>query len=501
MTVLTWLMALAAAAEPEPVTEPPPATLVPAGTPATPSLPGATRLTIEEALRLALDSSETLEIAETDVTRADGDRWVARSSFFPSVEASLTYQRTFASEFDNLDFGVPTAYPGTTTGTPYTTPPETPVTPPPDTTPPGEVDEEDVAVLPFGRPDNWRAGLVVNQSVFAGGRTHALTKIAAAGRRAADVSLESTRASVALETAQAYFDAALADRLLEIQVSSLTQTGETLRQTELGQNVGRQPEFDVLRARVAVENQEVAVINARRQRDLARQRLAQLLDLPVTTPIELASPLEDSGIAEAAVEVSDAAPAGSIRAPVRQVTETATIASANVTVARASALPLVAASLSVGWVSFDPNPFAADAQPWLPTSNASVALTVPLFNGGRIWGEVMKARADVLAAEARVDQTTELAALDAQQAQAGLDAAAAQWSATEGVVEQAQRAYDIAALRFGEGVSTQLELSDSRLQLERALANRAQSARDLAVAKTRIALLASLPLQTAASSF
>ena len=61
----------------------------------------------------------------------------------------------------------------------------------------------------------------------------------------------------------------------------------------------------------------------------------------------------------------------------------------------------------------------------------------------------------------------------------------------------ATRAYEIADLRFGEGVSTQLELSDSRLQLERALVNRAQAARDLAVAKIRITLLTSLPLQTA----
>jgi outer membrane protein TolC len=43
-------------------------------------------------------------------------------------------------------------------------------------------------------------------------------------------------------------------------------------------------------------------------------------------------------------------------------------------------------------------------------------------------------------------------------------------------------------------VSTQLELSDSRLLLQQAEANRAQAARDLQVARARVALLPDLPL-------
>jgi hypothetical protein len=43
-------------------------------------------------------------------------------------------------------------------------------------------------------------------------------------------------------------------------------------------------------------------------------------------------------------------------------------------------------------------------------------------------------------------------------------------------------------------VSTQLELADSRLLLVQAEANRAQAARDLQVARARIALLPDLPL-------
>ena len=63
-----------------------------------------------------------------------------------------------------------------------------------------------------------------------------------------------------------------------------------------------------------------------------------------------------------------------------------------------------------------------------------------------------------------------------------------------GTVQQASRAYEIADVRYRAGVSTQLELSDSRLLLQQAEANRALAARDLQVARARVALLPELPL-------
>ena len=49
-------------------------------------------------------------------------------------------------------------------------------------------------------------------------------------------------------------------------------------------------------------------------------------------------------------------------------------------------------------------------------------------------------------------------------------------------------------------MSTQLELSDSRLLLQQAEANRALAARDLQVARARVALLPELPLAASAGA-
>ncbi len=76
----------------------------------------------------------------------------------------------------------------------------------------------------------------------------------------------------------------------------------------------------------------------------------------------------------------------------------------------------------------------------------------------------------------------------------------AAFEASAGTVEQATRAYQIAEVRFQSGVSTQLELSDARLLLQQAEANRAQAARDLQVARARVALLPDLPLNVSSGT-
>ena len=78
--------------------------------------------------------------------------------------------------------------------------------------------------------------------------------------------------------------------------------------------------------------------------------------------------------------------------------------------------------------------------------------------------------------------------------------ARAAWQASQGTAEQAARAYSIAEVRYKEGISTQIELNDARILLEQAVANRALAARNLQVARVKLALLPNLPLQATGST-
>jgi outer membrane protein TolC len=351
--------------------------------------------------------------------------------------------------------------------------------------------------LPFGRENTYRFGLSLSQTLFSGGRVAGQTQAAGAGLRSAEVGLTSARAQLLLDVTQAYYDAALGDRLVAIAAATLEQADTTLSQTQLARTVGNQSEFDLLRARVTRDNQRPVVIQRRASRDLAYDRLKQLLNLPLGQPLALTTELGDTGLvhparlAELVETPADTSADG--RAPVRQAAEAVTSQQGLLRVAQAQRWPQLTLSSDYAELGYpgDGSPFGVN---YLSDWTVTLGLQLPLFTGGRIRGDRQVARANLEQARLRLQQTRELAQVDARSAQRQLEAAQAAWEASTGTEEQASRAYQIAEIRYREGISTQTELNDLRIQQAQAQANRAQAARDLQVARMRLALLPALPL-------
>jgi outer membrane protein TolC len=166
-------------------------------------------------------------------------------------------------------------------------------------------------------------------------------------------------------------------------------------------------------------------------------------------------------------------------------------------VARADRLPTFSLNTNYQRLFF-PNNFLPTLNQYSENWTVGGTIAMSLFTGGRVTGQVEVARANLDESRARLRQTTELAALDTRVALNQLTSAEAAFSASRGTAELARRAYSIDQIRYREGISTQTDLTQSRLLLEQALANRAQSARDLAVASARLALIRDLPINTTA---
>jgi outer membrane protein len=357
--------------------------------------------------------------------------------------------------------------------------------------------------LPFGRENQYNLGLSFSQSVFTGGRVAAQNRVANATRQTAEIAFASSRAQMVLDVTEAYYNAALADRLVTIAEATLTQAETTLKQTKLARDVGNQPEFDLLRAQVTRDNQRPVVIQRRSDRDLAYMRLKQLLELPAEQPLAVSTPLGDSVPATQALLAANKVAASSdtsvdARAAVRQAAQALRTQDALVDVAQSQRLPSVSVVSQYGRVGYPQSGLPAWSD-FRSNWTLGVQLQMPLFTGGRIRGDEMVAQANLSEARARLTQTRELAALDARSAIERLNAAEAAWQASAGTVDQAARAYAIAEIRYNEGISTQVELADSRILLQQAEANRALAARDLQVARMRLALLADLPLSGSGS--
>jgi outer membrane protein len=463
-------------------------------------------LSLDEAVRIAESQSEAVRIARAGVQRAQGQQYQARSQRLPQLTGSAAYTRTLASQFSVASGPAPD-----------TTKPAAPPAPCDQylrdataTTADRLAGLEDASRcalggnpfssfgdLGFGAKNQYNFGLAFSQSLFAGGRIAAQNAVANAGRRSADIELTAQRAQLRLDVTQAYFDAALADRLVALAESSAVQTENVLRQTRLARNVGNVSEFDLLRAQVSSANQRPVVIQRQSDREVAYLRLKQLMNIPLDSAVDLTTAVDDSAATNAAL-ASIGVPSDTAaidRATVRQAAEAIDAQRGLLKVAKGQRFPTLSLTSQYGKVAF-PTTGLPQAGSFRTNWTIGVASQVPLFTGGRIKGDQLVADANLREAQARYDQVREFAALDSRVTINNLFQARSAWQASQGTAEQAARAYSIAEVRYKEGISTQIELNDARILLEQAVTNRALAARNLQVARVKLALLPDLPLQS-----
>jgi outer membrane protein len=461
---------------------------------------GVLALPLAEAVRLGTAASEGIGLARAGTVRARGQQYQARSALFPQLATSLNYQKTLQNQFQAIS----SRSGGGGGGGGDSTLADNPLT------------------RIFASPYTATFGVTAQQALFNGGRTTALVRAARSGREVAEIGVTSTEAQVVFDVTQAYYDALLADELVTIAESSLVQSERTFRQVSLTESVGTVSEFELVRARVTRDNQRPPWLQSRTNRDLAYLRLRQLLDLPSDMPLALTDrPVGSTVIARAgsddpittvnvsAADVLRVDPAiaartrefvattdtsSAVRAPVRQALKNVEIAREQLRATRAQRLPSIGISTNYQRLAYPGDGLPRSFADFFPNWTAAVAVSFPFFTGGRVRGEELAAEAGVMEAQQTLKLTQEGASIDARQAIAELEQAEAAWQASVGTEEQATRAYTIAEVRFREGISTGLELSETRVQLQQALANRARAARDLSVARVRVQLLPNLPL-------
>lgn len=418
-------------------------------------------------MRIAARVSHPVAAARATRERANADVTAARSGYLPQIFGTGSYVRTLETEFEGL-FDAPAADPAAAmTGSLF-------------------------GNLPFGRDHTWRAGIDVTQWIWDGGRTSATVALAKTARTLAELDESGQRAQAVLNVTDAYYGAVLADRLVAIGESSLALAEQTLANATLGYQQGSTAEFDMVRAEVTRDNQRTSVVRARADREVAFVRLRQLLGVPLDRPLVLTSELAPAS--ELSARSTARVPVVAERLSVAQARSNLEARRAQVGLATSARWPAVSAFTSYGLVDY-PTSFWPDSD-WRKNWTVGVNLTVPIFTGFRITSEIRGAKADRRAAEALLAEAVEQAEVDEHRSRTAVEVAAATLAASTRSAALARRAYQIAEVRYREGVSTYLELSDARLALDQAQVNQASAARDLQVARVRIALLPLLPLGT-----
>jgi hypothetical protein len=148
------------------------------------------------------------------------------------------------------------------------------------------------------------------------------------------------------------------------------------------------------------------------------------------------------------------------RAPVRQALKGVEIAQQQLKATRAQRIPSIAATTNYQRLAYPTGVLPTSLNDFFPNWTVGIGLSFPIFTGGRLRGDILAAEASVMEARQRLRQAEEGAALThdhrrrdrPKPRRRGRRAAAP---------PSRHSAYSIAEV-FREGISTQLELSETR---------------------------------------
>ncbi len=226
------------------------------------------------------------------------------------------------------------------------------------------------------------------------------------------------------------------------------------------QNSGVGTGIDTLRANVELQNEKQRLIASQTSLKTSLFGLARLLSLPPEQPVELADSV--SFFQTPAIEVDQTVAAALANRPeIRALQFRAEAARNQRDEASAARLPSVHFDGNWGYFGLSP-------QTSIPTYNYGVGVTLPLFTGGRISAERAQADIETRRIEQQRRQTSDQIALEVKTSAAQLESARGEVDVANLSVKLASEEVTQARDRFQAGVATNVEVIQAQDALARA---------------------------------
>jgi outer membrane protein len=366
-----------------------------------------TSSTLKDLVLQAISTHEAVQIADSEIRRAQADVTLARSALMPRLEANGSYT------FYNDDLSIELA--------------------------PGE----NFVIRPS---QDWTASIDLRQNLFTGLRAWRARDIAKLNRDIANLDRWTTVNDLTLRVAGAFYDAVALAEWVSVREIVLEENENQLKVAKRRFEVGEISVADVARWRAQVASAKQALMVAIGDADLARNRLARLVgatdlgELTPPGPIPIPAGTEDALTAEAFDR----------RPEMQTLIHQLEAAGLWVKLERGYWYPQLEA---VGQYFQQKSGFPAND--WL---SMTLQLTVPIYDGGVTKANVAKAKEDLRQVEL-LDQTTRRTIADQvdssylgyRAADAVLDAATERTEAARLAYRQVERAY-----RVGEASTTDL---------------------------------------------
>jgi outer membrane protein len=388
-------------------------------------------LSLDDALRLALQNNGLARAALAETDAADARLAAARANLYPSIDLSSSTTRT------RIEGGGAIA----------------------DTT-----QRQNGFGLEWLLLDNGQRELRIRQS-----------------SRTAEATRQSTRDTlrrVLFQTARAYYEVLRRKELLQVADTAVRRAETLLEVAKAQAEVGAAPQKDVLQAEADLANARVQQIQARNALRLAETDLKRLIGWEAQKPLP-------------ALTAPDAPPSPDPTLSVEQLWQRARLQRPDLRDAelrlQISRLGLDAARLNSllrlqisarGFREYEPNSRTQ--------GSLSIVASYPLFDGGLTRASLREAEASLQSAQFRLQQAERDAYAEVESALLSIREAFERLEASKIAVAAAQRNFDAAQESLREGVGTIVEVLTAQLALITAETNLVQATYDAAVAELQL---------------
>ncbi len=310
-------------------------------------------------------------------------------------------------------------------------------------------------------PDNFRSRLDLVWPVYTAGRTDALERAAEAERKAAEEDIAAARSDLRLEITRAFWALVSAIESERVLARSLDTMGAHVRDLRSRFDQGLIAPNEVLTAEAQQSRERVLAIEASNLRGVSEADLRRLIGEDAIVRIEPMANLEVAPASPSTIE-GLLGQARVQRAERRALEDRLQASRAREEAASAEARPQVGVNAGYDYASPNSRIFPR-SNVWNDSWDASVNLSLSLWDGGRRHAQQAQAVAASHAVEARTAEFDRQVSFEVQQRRLEVDSSRAAIDAAADGVRSAVEAQRVVMERFRAGVVTNTDVLDANL--------------------------------------
>ncbi len=434
-------------------------------------------ITLDEAIRIALDKSPTVKIADMEVQRAEFAKKGSYAMLYPQISASASYQRTIKKQvmymgggddddeggggmssmmsgvLDPIMYYINELYKGT--GVPYV----------PYVAPATTTDDSSDGGIAVGRWNTFNAGIMANMPLI----NAQLWKSLEISGESVDLAVEKARTS-RLETVnqvkQAYFAVLLAKEAKNVYKSVYDNAVQNLELTQKKYNASKASELDLARAKTTVANAVPDMFNSENAIYLSLWQLKAVMGIDLEAEIDVQDSLLVYSDSMSRI-INDNDLTLTNNSTLRQLEIQADQLANTIKMQRYGYLPTLSLAFSYSLNAMT-NDFKFEEYHWTPYSYVGLSLNIPIFSGGQKLNDLRQSQVQHNQLAIQRENTERQLRISIRQSLSTMETAVKSHESALDALESAQKAYDIAAKSYEIGRSTLTELDAAQLALTQA---------------------------------